>query len=253
MPVRARELLKQAASHLEEPLARAQAQRLDGRIRLALGRGGEAPSILLQAARATQPIDPGDARETLLEALEAALAAGRLVTGFGGAEVARAAWEARPLPLSQATIPDFLLYGYTAVITGDRVVGIPLLRQAIAALLTSEFSVGGGVRWLLPGARAAGELMDDEALQAVASRSVHLTRDAGALTALPLALTLLGASHLLSGQFTAGEVCRAEGFEISAATGNPGVLGTAARVDVPVLAWRGLEAETRAAAAAPYP
>jgi DNA-binding CsgD family transcriptional regulator/tetratricopeptide (TPR) repeat protein len=250
VPVRARELLDRAAPYLAEPLARAQVHWLRGRIRFALGRGGAAPAVLLEAARAFEPLDPGRARETLLEALEAALYAGRTVTGPGAGQVARAVAAAPPVPQSQATITDLLLCGYSAVLIGERTAGVPLLRRAIAALLEGEFPLAESVRWLLLGGRAAGELMDDEALHALASHAVQLTRDAGALTALPLALTLLGMSEFLSGQFTAAQACRAEGLEISAATRNPGILGTTAREDVLVLAWRGREAETRWSAAA---
>ncbi|HTU08557.1 MAG TPA: LuxR family transcriptional regulator [Trebonia sp.] len=250
VPGRAQELLEEAVPHLVGSLARAQAQGLDGRIRFALGKGGEAPSILLQAARAVRPLDPERAQGTLLEALEAALYAGRTATGAGPAEVARAVAEMTPVPSSQATITDLLLHGYSAVLTGVRAAGVPLLRRVIVALLAREFPVAEGIRWLLLAGRAAGDLMDDTALHALASRAVQLARDAGALTTLPLALSLLGVSEILSGRFTAAEACRAEELQISAATGNPGILGTAPSEDALVLAWRGREAETRAAATA---
>jgi DNA-binding CsgD family transcriptional regulator len=251
-PSSARVLLNEAAGQLAEPLARGQAQRLDGRLRFALGSGGEAPSVLLQAARVFGPLDPGRARETLLEALQVALYAGRTAIGVGVAEVARAMSQAPVVPQPGSAIPELLLNGYAAVLNGDRTAGIPLLRRAVAMLCTDEIpvaKVAEQLLWLLLGCRAAGELLDDAALHTVASRGVQLIRDAGALTALPLALKLLGMAELLSGKFAAAEACRAEELQLSAATGNPGVFGTSSRDDVPVLAWRGREAETRSGAA----
>ncbi len=57
-PQRAGALLEQATPELGDPLARAQARRLRGTMRLALGQAGEVPSILLEAARALAPADP---------------------------------------------------------------------------------------------------------------------------------------------------------------------------------------------------
>jgi DNA-binding CsgD family transcriptional regulator len=261
---RARELLAGADPHLTHPAGQARARVLDGRIRFALGQGGEAPAILLQAARALQPHDPQHARAVMLEALEAALYAGRTATGAGVAEIASAAAATVPLAPPPQTMTDRLLAGYAAVLTGNRSAGAPLLRRIIGDLLgggepgTAAPRTGGSstgetgtqtVRWLTLACRAAGELLDDQAWHALASRCVRLARDAGELAELPRALKLLGVSELLSGHFAAAEACRAEELKVSMATGGWGILGTAARTDVSVLAWRGREAETRAAAA----
>ena len=56
-PIRAGALLEEATPKLGDPLARAQARRLQGTIRLALGRADEASSILLEAARALAPAE----------------------------------------------------------------------------------------------------------------------------------------------------------------------------------------------------
>ena len=82
-PFQAGALLEEATPKLGDPLARAQARRLRGTIRLALGQAGEVSSILLEAARVFAPIDLRAAREALLEALVATLyigwSAGRAV------------------------------------------------------------------------------------------------------------------------------------------------------------------------------
>ena len=87
-PFRAGALLEEATPRLGDPLARAQARRLQGTLRLALGQAGEAAPVLLAAARALAPADARGAREALLEAVVAALYAGWSAAG-------RSCWRSR--------------------------------------------------------------------------------------------------------------------------------------------------------------
>ena len=257
----ARELLERADPHLAHPAARARARALDGRIRFALGQGGESPGILLQAAHDLQPHDPQRAQAVILEALEAALSAGRTASGADDAEIGRAAAAAAALP---QTMTDRLLAGYAAVLTGNRATGVSLLRRIIGDLLdyaepgtpvpekrgsgTREYGTPT-LRWLTLACRAAGELLDEQAWRSLASRCLQLARDAGDLAELPQALNLVGASELMSGHFGAAEECRAEEMKVSKDTGCRGTLGMGVGTDALVLAWRGREAEACAAAA----
>ena len=253
---RARELLEQAGPHLAHPVAQARARALDGRIRFAIGQVGEPAAILLRAARDLQPHDPQRARVVMLEALEATFYAGSTATD---AEIASAAAAAAQAPAE--TMTDRLLAGYAAVLTGNRAAGLPLLRRIIGDLLDgvnpgtaapgtpSTRETGTlAMRWLTLACCAAGELLDDRAWHALANRCVRLARDAGDLAELPRALRLLGMTELVSGHFAAAEACRAEELKVSNATGCWAILGTAAHTDALVLAWRGRESETRAAA-----
>ena len=79
---------------------------------------------------------------------------------------------------------------------------------------------------------------------------MQLARDQGALTALPVALNNQGAFEVAAGRFDAARACFAERLEISAATGNPGVVGTTGMAEVYELAWRGRETDARRVAAA---
>ena len=80
---------------------------------------------------------------------------------------------------------------------------------------------------------------------------VQLARDQGALTVLPVALNNQSAfDEVAAGRFDAARACFAERLEISAATGNPGVVGTAGIAEVYELAWRGRETDARRVAAA---
>src|SRR5262249_58032362 len=77
------------------------------------GGGAEAPPLLLKAARKFELIDPGLSRATYLDAISAAMFAGRLAGPGGGIlEVARAADAAPPTRAPRA--PDLLLDGLTA-------------------------------------------------------------------------------------------------------------------------------------------
>src|SRR4030081_2793574 len=75
-----------------------------------------AAQLLLKAARQFEPLDPAMARQTYLEALGAALFAGRLGVGGGVREVAEAARWAPPAP-QPAGGPDLLLDGLALLIT----------------------------------------------------------------------------------------------------------------------------------------
>jgi DNA-binding CsgD family transcriptional regulator/tetratricopeptide (TPR) repeat protein len=250
-PDRAQALLDEAMPGLEDPLQRARAQALQGGVRFALGQGGETALILLQAAQSMAPFDVALARQTLLGALEAALYIQPATTGpVLLREIAGQAKVLRPSPESPARPVDFLLDGYAAQITDGYASGAPVLKQAIQGMLTQELDATDGLRWLGLVFLAAYDLFDDAALHTLATRWVRLARKHAALTILPIALSYLGGAELAAGRLKECEALAEEALEISAATGNPGMLGAAARGNVHLLAWRGNEPEARARVAA---
>jgi len=249
-PVRASALLDKAMPQLGDPLARAQARRLQGLIRLALGQSDEAAPVLLAAAHAFAPIDVRMARETLLEALEAALYTGWSASRAVLLEIAGAA-RALPGPArSEASAADLLLDGFAARAADGYPASVPLLRRGVAKLRAGGLSPQEGLRLPPLGCFAAADLFDDQAQHALALRFVQLARDHGALTVLPVALNYQSTPEVLAGRFDASRACCVEGFEISAATANPGVMGTTGVSEVFELASRGREADTRRVAAA---
>ena len=143
-PVRAGLLLEAATPKLGDPLARAQARRLHGTIRCALGQAGEASSILLAAAQALAPYDPRGARETLLEAVEAALFAGWSASQAVMPEVAAAARAMPGVPESEASAADLLLDGFVARAAAGYPAAVPLFRRAIAMFAFRRAQPGGG-------------------------------------------------------------------------------------------------------------
>ena len=232
-PGRAGALLEEAARPPGDPLARARATRLQGAFRFAVGQAGEASTILLEAARAFEPIDARTAREALLEAFEAALSADWTPRGAVLAEIARTA-RAMPGPGDPgASATDLLLDGFAARVTAGYTAGVPLLRRAIAKLRAGELSAEEGLRRLRLGCLAAEELWDDQAQHALATRCVQLARDSGAPMILTVALSELSAvAEVSAGRLDAARACIAEGREIPAATANLGMAGTASGAEM---------------------
>jgi len=248
-PVRADALLEEATPKPGDPLAQAQVRRLQGTIRFALGQAGEAAPVLLEAARALAPADPRGARQALLEAFDAVLFVGWSASRAVLAEIARVARDIPAAGGSEASAADLLLDGFAVRALAGYPASVPLLRRAIAMLRADDLSPAEGLRGLRLGCVAADDLFDDQAQHALASRWVQLARDQGALTALPVALNNQGAFEVAAGRFDTARACFAERLEISAATGNPGVVGTAGMAEVYELAWRGRETDARRVAA----
>ncbi len=249
-PVRAGALLEEATPLLADPLARAQGRRLHGTIRFALGQAGEAAPVLLEAARALAPTDVRGARETLLEAVQAALFAGWSASQAVLAEIARAARDIPATGGSEASAADLLLDGFAARAAAGYPAAVPLFRRAIAILRADDLTPADGLRLLGLGGIATTELWDEQAQHALANRWVRLARDHGALTALLIALHHQGMWEDEAGRFDTARACFAEASEISAATGNPGLTGTEGVSELRQFAWRGREIDARRAAAA---
>jgi DNA-binding CsgD family transcriptional regulator len=239
-------LLDRAAPRLDDPLDRTRARRLQGAIQLAFGQAAEAVPILLDTARAFEPLDVRLARETLLEALNAAMFVRGPVT-----DVARAVAAAPRVPDAEATAADLLLGGYAARLTVGYPAAVPLFERALVALRSYEPGPEDGLDWFPPGRLAAAEIMDDEALHAVAGRAVQLARERGALTILPAALAALATlCQLPEGQFAAADESLTEAGEISEATGYRGLLNVTGLAAVLPLAWRGQDEQVLSRAAA---
>jgi DNA-binding CsgD family transcriptional regulator len=191
------ELLATAELARLDELQRARLERLRAEIGFERTRGSEAPALLLDAARRLEPLDAALARETHLEAMAAALFAGRL----GGepdvrtlAEAAQAAPPARP-----ARAIDLLLDGLATRFTEGYPAAVPPLREALNAFGEVEGLTATDVRWLWLACRFAQDLWDDELWHELASRGLRVARDTGALTLLAGTANFLAAFHVHSG------------------------------------------------------
>jgi DNA-binding CsgD family transcriptional regulator len=220
-------------------LHRAQVDLLRGEIEFAVNRGRDAPLLLLRAAKRLEPLDETLARDTYLEALSAAISAGRLGARDGVRRTADAARRAPPSP-QPPRASDLLLDGLAVLHTEGYAAGTPMLKRALQAFRGDELSSQEGIRWLWLACRTAMDLWDDESWFVLSARQIQLARDAGALTVLPLALNLRAGIHLFAGEFAAAETLSEEASAVSDAIANPDV----PHARVFLAAWRGRQVET---------
>jgi len=235
-PEAAASVLATAEAGPLDRLQRARADLIRAQIAYASNRGRDAPPLLLAAARALEPLDVRLARDTYLDALAAATFAGRLSSGVGSLEVAEAA-RAAPPALEPPRAADLLLNGQALLITSGYAAAAPTIKAALRAFRGDAVSVEEELRWQWFACRMAMELWDDDGWWVLAARAVKLTRDAGALTVLPIALNLCAGVHVITGDLAKAEALIEESREVSEATRVP---------DIPygrtfVAAWRGRE------------
>jgi DNA-binding NarL/FixJ family response regulator len=199
--------LRLAAVAERGPLDDAQRAQLDvlrAQISFASKRNGDAPPLLLAAAQRLEHLDLRRARETYLDALTAAMFAGRLARGTSSREVARAALEV-PRPPGHPRASDLLLDGLALLISDGPAASIPLLQQAVSAFRGENVGTEERLRWLWLAGRAASFIWDFDSWDALTALQVQVAREAGALTVLPLTLSTRAAFHLLSGELSLAE------------------------------------------------
>ena len=235
-PDAALELLSTAELGPLDNLQLAQVKLLRAQVAFAVSRGSDVPPLLLAAAKLLEPLDVGLARETYLQALWAARFVSR--GGAGLMEAAEAALAAPPAP-QPPRASDLLLDGLAVLLTGGYPAGIPILKRALSAFHRRSVTREEEIRWLEFACHTAVDLWDDEAWEAVSTRHVQLTRDAGALSELPIALTSRIAVHLNAGELGAAMSLVEEVQTVTEATGSQivpyGGVGLAA--------WQGREAQ----------
>jgi hypothetical protein len=141
--------LELVASAEAGPLDESQSVRVDllrGQIAFASGLGSDAPPLLLKAAKRLEPLDLGQARETYLEAWQAAMFAGHLAGAGDLMEVSRAA-RALPPPAQPPRPVDLLLDGLALLITDGPAAAAATLRQATRAFAGAEIPPEEVLRW----------------------------------------------------------------------------------------------------------
>ncbi|MFI5801010.1 AAA family ATPase [Streptomyces sp. NPDC051677] len=235
-------LLATAAAGPLDELGRARIEVLRAGIAFAQNRGGEAPRLLLAAARRFGRLDDVVlARGTYLDAIEAAIFAGRLARGPGLLEVGEAARQAPPARDPQ--VSDMVLDALAVRLTDGFPDAAPMMERALEALCDERLPVHEQLRRLWLASVIAADLWDDEQWHAASARHVTITREAGALSALPDALDSRACVHLIAGELAAAESLIEETAAVCAVTGNtsPGRVGP-----LGLAVWRGREGEARA-------
>jgi DNA-binding CsgD family transcriptional regulator len=224
-----------------DDIQRARVDLLRAQIAFAVQRGGDAPGLLLDAARALEAVDPDRARTTYLEALEAARFADALARGADVVEVSRAAL-AGPAPHRPPRPTDLLLQGMATLPIGGHAAAVPILKAALSAFREQAVLPPEESRWISFACRAAWDLFDEESWRLLATRELRRARDAGALTPTPLLLSSLSYLQVLCGELSPVESLLEELRVTTAATGIPAHL----YVEIYVAALRGRESELSA-------
>ncbi|WP_219339792.1 ATP-binding protein [Luteimonas salinisoli] len=230
----AKALLAAAEAGPLDPLQRARLQLLRAQIAFHTTRGTDSPRLLLNAARTLDPLDAALARDTYLDAIDAALI-------NGGHDAVRVATAAREVP--DAAVPprpsDHLLDALARTFTAGYAAGVPALKVALEAFrddMDKDRRNGGrSDRWLWLAARNAVGILDDELAHAMASRHVQQARETGAWLTLHAALSSLANVLILAGELTRAGELAAESTAIAEATGSVPLTHTR----IALAAWRG--------------
>ena len=235
-----RTLLAVARDGPLDEVQRAQTDLISAQLAFASSRGNEATLLLLAAAQRLQPLNPGLARQTYLDAFSAAQFAARLDEGVGTAEVARAVRSAPRQPDAEPTPGDVLLDAFVTL-TDDYAAAVPLGRQALARLRRDPDSAAAHLRWLWQGCVLALELWDDESAYDLSGHHYQLARNAGALSELPLALGSRTPILVFCGELTAAASLNEESRSVHEAAG----IAEAPYGALVLTAWRGQAREVR--------
>lgn len=212
------ELLTTAEAGPLDDLGRAVAHRLRAEVVSAQNRGGDAPLLLLDAAKKLETLDVRLCRDTYLDAWGAALFAGRLADAGGSLLDVSRAVTAAPDPVDPPLPCDLLLDGLASVFIDGRPAAAPLLRRALAAFAGPDVSVAEVLRWGWLATRAANLVWDYDRCLAIGMRAVQLARNSGALEVLAAADNAFGQTAAVGGDLAGAASMVAEVDAVKAAT-----------------------------------
>ena len=157
--------------------------------------------MLLRAAHRLTPLSRTLACETYLEALSAAMFAGRLAApGASALDVALAAKSAPRPPVLVGL--ELWLDGLATLFTDSYEAAVPILRRAHSGFDAGDMPASEQVRWKWLATVLSVHLWDDVRWQAISEAHVQIAREAGALGELPLALSQRVYAHLFAGELT---------------------------------------------------
>jgi hypothetical protein len=175
-------------------------------------------ALLLDAAKQLASLDVPLARETYLQAVSAAMFAGRLAQGDGLSAVAAAA-RAAPSPPVPGRAADSLLDAFALLFTEDARAATPTMDRALSLFLDGDASDEEELRWLWLAFLIAMVRWDDSAWLAIAERHLQHACSAGALTVLPLSLSARVLVHIFEGELTEAAELSDEVRTVTAAMG----------------------------------
>lgn len=202
-----------------DDVQRAQLDVLRGRVAFAGSRGSDAAPLMLKAASRLQSVDVGLSREAYLDALTAALFAGRLAVDATSQAVAEAALAA-PRSGEPARASELLLEGLALLITNSYMSGTEALKQAMIAFRSDDAPAEELLRWGWVAGSSAGVMWDHDSWDAVTARQEQLARDLGALTILPFTLSIRAGMCLYAGKCAEASFLVDQAQEVAAASDN---------------------------------
>ncbi|ROQ60148.1 regulatory LuxR family protein [Streptomyces sp. 840.1] len=218
-PAAARDLLALVRSGVLDEHGRTRADLLHAQVAFAAGRIDEALPLLLATARRLVSLDASLARETFLDALSAAVFAGRLASGADACAVAAAA-QRTSQPVTGPPRPvDLLLDALATRFTAGYRDAVPAAHAAVRAF-RRETDPEEVLRWSWLASALAAEMWDDEAWTELVDRHVRTARAVGALTELPLALNSRIVVHSCDGGLDAAALLIAEVARVQEAAGS---------------------------------
>ncbi len=198
------------------PTMRAESSLIAARLAFARERGAAAIALFLEAADLMVDIDPEGAQAAFLEALSAALFAGRLAASDGLWEVATR-WRAAGSPLGREPV-DLLRDAFLSVISEGDEDAWEEMRAAFAALQSEGDQTFAAVPWLRVAFSATSAAWDLEAWDYVSHQLVDISRARGDYSELPMALSSLAFVQIFSGELVAASETVDEMTMITAAT-----------------------------------
>ncbi|MCZ4610252.1 AAA family ATPase [Streptomyces sp. Lzd4kr] len=243
----ARDLLAMARSGPLSDFEQASVDLLRAQLAFITSRGGEAPALLVKAAKRLEPIDADLSRATYLDALAAAIFAAHLAAPGGDVADVAAAASMAPPPRHTPRAIDLFLDGTAAALHHDYAAGVPMLRDALAAVGT-RMPVDEELRLMWLANITANRLWDADRWEQLSARHLQLARDTGALSELPLALTTRACCMLFTGEHSAAESMIHELQAVQDATGS----GLVPYVAMGLAAYRSDEARAAALIEATY-
>jgi DNA-binding CsgD family transcriptional regulator len=197
-----------AGEHLDEVhLGRVDVLR--GQLATSQRRVGDAPPLLLGAARRIERFNSGLARNAYRDAFIAAIHAGRFGGEAGLLEIA-ASIQSAPRPGGPPSLTDTLLDAAARLASGDWERGACALQGALVDIRGMDAPERLGIHWLCLAGRMSEWLWDGETWDSLSRRTLDLVRDGGTFALLPMAAATRIGWQLLAGDLGAATALAVE-------------------------------------------
>ena len=181
-------------------------------------RGGAGPVLLREAAKRLESIDPDLARATYLDAMAGAVFAGRFANSGGDTQtVARSAAALSENTPTSSALGRFMKSVAESYLEDDGS-AIAGLRDTLARF-PDGMPADQELRWSWLVCMISIRALDDQKLAKFATRHLQLSRDAGALTELPMALNFLTGVRVFSGSLAEADALVQETEAVQIAVG----------------------------------